>query len=123
MKLEKLLKGVEIIEIIGSVDCEINDFYFDSREIGNNDLFIAIPGTNSNGSEYINNAINNGASVIVCNSIPKNIDKNVTYIKSSNLRSVLAIISRNFYHNPSSKIKLIGVTGTNGKTSCSNFYV
>ena len=117
MKLEKLLKGVEKIEIIGSVDYEINDFYFDSREIGKNDLFIAISGTNSNGNEYINNAISNGASVIVCNNIPKKINKNVTYIKSSNLRSVLAIISRNFYDNPSSKLKLIGVTGTNGKTS------
>jgi len=100
MKLEKLLKGVEKIEIIGSVDYEINDFYFDSREIGKNDLFIAISGTNSNGNEYINNAISNGASVIVCNNIPKKINKNVTYIKSSNLRSVLAIISRNFYDNP-----------------------
>ena len=117
MRLENLLEGVEIVELIGSIDCEINDFHFDSREIGNYDLFIAISGTNSDGSEYIGDSIDNGATAIICSDIPKHLDKNVTYIKSSNLRSVLSVISKNFYDNPSTKLKLIGVTGTNGKTS------
>ena len=117
MRLENLLEGVEIVELIGSIECEINDFHFDSREIGNNDLFIAISGTSIDGSEFIDNAIDNGATAIICSDIPKHLDKNVTYIKSSNLRSVLSIISRNFYDKLSTKLKLIGVTGTNGKTS------
>lgn len=117
MRLENLLEGVEIVELIGSIECEINDFHFDSREIGNNDLFIAISGTSIDGSEFIGNAIDNGATAIICSDIPKHLDKNVTYIKSSDLRSVLSIISRNFYDKPSTKLKLIGVTGTNGKTS------
>ena len=117
MRLENLLEGVEIVELIGSIECEINDFHFDSREIGNNDLFIAISGTSIDGSEFIGNAIDNGATAIICSDIPKHLDKNVTYIKSSNLRSVLSIISRNFYDKLSTKLKLIGVTGTNGKTS------
>ena len=117
MRLENLLEGVEIVELIGSIECEINDFHFDSREIGINDLFIAISGTSIDGSEFIDNAIDNGATAIICSDIPKHLDKNVTYIKSSNLRSVLSVISRNFYDNPSTKLKLIGVTGTNGKTS------
>ena len=117
MRLENLLEGVEIVELIGSIECEINDFHFDSREIGNYDLFIAISGTSIDGSEFIANAIDNGATAIICSDIPKHLDKNVTYIKSSNLRYVLSIISRNFYDKPSTKLKLIGVTGTNGKTS------
>ena len=117
MRLKNLLEGVEVLELIGSIDCEINDFHFDSREIGNHDLFIAISGTSIDGSEFIGNAIDNGATAIICSDIPKHLDKNVTYIKSSNLRSVLSVISRNFYDNPSTKLKLIGVTGTNGKTS------
>ena len=117
MRLENLLEGVEVVELIGSIECEINDFHFDSREIGNNDLFIAISGTSIDGSDFIDNAIDNGVTAIICSDIPKHIEKNVTYIKSSNLRSVLSIISRNFYDKPSTKLKLIGVTGTNGKTS------
>ena len=117
MKLENLLKGVKINELIGSIERNINDFQFDSREIKNNDLFLAISGTNLDGNKYIGNAIDNGASVIVCNKIPKLIDDNVTYVRTSNLRAALAIVSRNFFHNPSTKLKLIGVTGTNGKTS------
>ena len=117
MKLENLLKGVKINELIGSIERNINDFQFDSREIKNNDLFLAISGTNLDGNKYIGNAIDKGASVIVCNKIPKLIDDNVTYVRTSNLRAALAIVSRNFFHNPSTKLKLIGVTGTNGKTS------
>ena len=117
MKLDNLLKGVKINELIGSIERNINDFQFDSREIKNNDLFLAISGTNLDGNKYIGNAIDKGASVIVCNKIPKLIDDNVTYVRTSNLRAALAIVSRNFFHNPSTKLKLIGVTGTNGKTS------
>ena len=117
MKLENLLRGVKINELIGSIERNINDFQFDSREIKNNDLFLAISGTNFDGNKFIGNAIDKGASVIVCNKIPKLIDDNVTYVRTSNLRAALAIVSRNFFHNPSTKLKLIGVTGTNGKTS------
>ena len=87
MKLENLLRGVKINEIIGSTERNINDFQFDSREIKNNNLFIAISGTNLDGNKYISNAIDNGASVIVCNKIPKLVDDNVTYIRTLNLRA------------------------------------
>ena len=118
MRLDDLIKGIEVKELIGSSNPNVNDFHFDSRKIKNNDLFIAIAGTFLDGNKYIDDAIKNGASVIVCNKLPDNLHNNLTYVLLSfDSREALAIISKNFYDNPSSKLKLIGVTGTNGKTS------
>ena len=89
-----------------------------SRLVKENYLFIAINGSNYNGNDYINQSIEYGASVIVSENFPREIDNKVTYIKVENIKKCLAIISNNFYEYPSEKIKLIGITGTNGKTTC-----
>ena len=119
MKLLKdILYKVEIQSVIGNTDIEINKIEFNSKKIIQNDLFIAIKGYKSDGNSFISNAISNGANAIICNSVPSQITKNVTYIIVFDSRKTLSLISSNYYDNPSQKIKLIGVTGTNGKTSC-----
>ena len=120
MTLDDILKGIDVLEIRGNRKCDIINFHFDSRLISENDMFIAINGVTQDGNEYINSAIEKGASVIVCNKIPQLTNDKVTYVLSKNTRKALSKISCNFYANPSKKIKLIGVTGTNGKTSVVN---
>jgi len=85
--------------------------------VGNNDLFIAIPGTVVDGHKFINQVIEKGASIIICETIPENISNKTTYIQVNSSSEALGVIASTFYGNPSSKIKLIGVTGTNGKTT------
>ena len=118
MKLLKdILYKVEIQSVIGKTDVDINKIEFNSKKIIKNDLFIAIKGYKSDGNSFISSAISNGASVIICTSFPTEIIKDVTYIVVNDSRKTLALISSNYYDNPSKKIKLIGITGTNGKTS------
>ena len=118
MKLLKdILYKVEIQSVIGNTDININKIEFNSKKILKNDLFIAIKGYKSDGNSFISNAISNGSKAIICNSVPSQITKDVTYIIVIDSRKTLALISSNYYDNPSQKIKLIGVTGTNGKTS------
>ena len=120
MRLNDILKDIDVLEIKGNRTCDIINFHFDSRLISENDMFIAINGVTQDGNKYINSAIEKGASVIVCDKIPQLINDKVTYVLSKNTRKALSKISCNFYGNPSKKIKLIGVTGTNGKTSVVN---
>ena len=120
MTLDDILKGIDVLEIRGNRTRDIINFHFDSRLISENDMFIAINGVTQDGNKYINSAIEKGASVIVCEKIPQLINDKVTYVLSKNTRKALSKISCNFYANPSKKIKLIGVTGTNGKTSVVN---
>ena len=117
MKLDSILEGVSVLEIKGDRSCDVLNFHFDSRLISENDMFIAVNGVFQDGNKYINSAIEKGASVILCESFPELINDKVTYILSNNPREALSKISSNFYNHPSKKIKLIGVTGTNGKTS------
>jgi len=117
MKLDYILEGVDVLEIKGNRSCDVLNFYFDSRLISDNDMFIAVKGVFQDGKKYINSAIEKGASVILCESFPELINDKVTYVLSKNARKALSKISCNFYNHPSKKIKLIGVTGTNGKTS------
>lgn len=95
----------------------INEVIFDSRKVGDKDLFVAQRGVSVDGHLFIDKAILSGASVIVCEKTPEAKDERVTYVEVDNSSSALAIISANFYENPSKKLKLIGVTGTNGKTT------
>ncbi len=115
--LKDILYKVPIISVIGNTSTSINEVVFDSRSVKQNDVFVAIVGTTSNGHDYIQTAIKNGATSIICEVIPKEISTNITYIKVENSMKALAIIAANFYENPSEKLKLIGVTGTNGKTT------
>lgn len=90
---------------------------FDSRAVEKGDLFVAVPGAAQDGHQWIENAIEKGAEVIVCERLPENIHKGICYIQTKDSHEALAIIASNFYGNPSGKIKLVGVTGTNGKTT------
>ena len=115
-KLSDILKGVEIVKTIGSTNIDINSIQFDSRKINNGDLFIAIKGTQVDGHTYIEKVIHLGAIVIICEVLPKQ-QNEVVYIQVNNSSKTLGIIASNFYEFPSSKLKLVGVTGTNGKTT------
>ena len=118
MNLKKILYGVSIDSTIGKMNKEVIMITSDSRLVKKKYLFIAINGSKYNGDDFIDQSIEYGASVIVSENFPKIINDKVTYIKVENIKKCLAIISNNFYEYPSKKIKLIGITGTNGKTTC-----
>jgi UDP-N-acetylmuramoyl-L-alanyl-D-glutamate--2,6-diaminopimelate ligase len=118
MKLLKdILYKTRLIEVIGSTNITINSISFDSRKIEKDTLFIAVKGTQSNGHEYINETIAKGAIAILCEDLPEIINEKVTYIKVNDTSQSLGIVASNFYDTPSENIKLVGVTGTNGKTT------
>ena len=118
--LKDILYKVQILAMSGSSDQKISNIEIDSRKIKKNNLFIALPGIRSDGHDYIENAISNGAIAIICNEFPDNLNKSYTYIKVKDTQKALGIISGNFFENPSKKIKLVGITGTNGKTTISS---
>ena len=97
---------------------EVVNVLFDSRKINNLSLFIAVNGVSQNGHHFISDAESNGACAIICDEIPENLKENITYIKVPNSSESIGVIASNFYDNPSEKLKLIGITGTNGKTTC-----
>ena len=106
-----------INSVSGNTAIEINEIHFDSRSVGVNDMFVAQRGWQVVGHDYIEKAISNGASVVVCEALPNSIPDSVTFIEVDNSSSALAVMASNFYGNPSSKLKLVGITGTNGKTT------
>ena len=116
-RLEEILQGVEVKEIVGDGFCEVDDLKLDSRNVKNQDLFFAVKGNLLDGHLYIDSAIKNGASVIVCEVLPEDINDKITYVVLDNIRYQIAKIASNFFDKPSQKLKLIGVTGTNGKTT------
>jgi UDP-N-acetylmuramoyl-L-alanyl-D-glutamate--2,6-diaminopimelate ligase len=116
-RLKDILYKVSIEAVEGSTFQAFTDIHFDSRKVGLNDVFVAIRGTQSDGHDYITSAVNQGAIAIVCEEFPQLQINGVTYIKVNDTREALAYIASNFYDNPSSQLKLIGVTGTNGKTT------
>ncbi len=118
MKLLKdILYKAGLIELIGSTNVAIMAISFDSRKIEKNSLFVAIKGTVGDGHQYIDQTIIKGAIAILCEELPDALNKDITYIKVKDAAIALGIVAGNFYDNPSEKIKLIGVTGTNGKTT------
>ena len=114
MKLKALLKDVKVLEISAETETEIGGISYDSRNTMKNDLFVAIRGFESDGHRFIGAALNAGASVIICEIKPI---EDIAYILVENSREALAIVSRNYFGDPASKMTLIGVTGTNGKTT------
>ena len=117
MKLQDLLYKVNILKLIGSTNIEISDVQFDSRKIQKKGLFIAIKGTISDGHQYIQNTIKEGVIAIIVEQLPSQLNDNITYVQVANSYNALGVIAANFYNNPSERIKLVGVTGTNGKTT------
>ncbi len=115
--LSDILHTVSILETIGSADVKISSLQMDSRKVKQGDCFVAVKGTASDGHNFISKCIEQGASVIVCEVLPKEIIANVTYIKVQNTCKSLGVLAGNFNDNPSTRMKVVGVTGTNGKTS------
>jgi len=115
--LKDILYKVTINAVVGTTNVSINAIQFNSRDIVENDLFVAIKGSLADGHDYIEKAIEQGAIVVVCENLPEVKNKGVSYIKVENSSSALAIMASNFYGNPSANLKLVGVTGTNGKTT------
>ena len=115
--LKDILYRVSIEAVHGATDVTISKIEFDSRKVESNTAFVAIKGTLSDGHDYIEKAITLGATVIVCEQFPETIVQGITYVKVNDANDALAYLSANFYDNPSEKIKLVGVTGTNGKTT------
>jgi UDP-N-acetylmuramoyl-L-alanyl-D-glutamate--2,6-diaminopimelate ligase len=115
--LKDILYKVAIESVTGSTDIAIQKIDFDSRKIEENDVFIAIRGTLSDGHDYIEKAIQLGATAIICDTLPENIEKGITYISVKDTNSALAFMAANYFESPSEKLKLVGVTGTNGKTT------
>lgn len=117
MKLEDILKNADVVRIAGPEDKEILSVCFDSAKAIPGCLFVATKGTKADGHDYIPNAIKAGAIAVVCEQLPLNIQNAITYIIVEDSSYVLGVISGNFYRNPSRDLKLVGVTGTNGKTT------
>lgn len=118
MKLIKdILYKVPIIDVMGSTLLSIVDVSFDSRKVNKGTLFVALKGVQTDGHLYIDKAIELGAKAVVCEEMPSQIDERVTYVKVADTNLALAFIAANYYDNPSENLNLIGVTGTNGKTT------
>ena len=118
--LKDILYKVSIEAVKGSTDVAIQKIEFDSRKVELNDVFVAIRGTVSNGHDFIEKALNQGAAVIVCDTFPSLIVNGVTYVQVKDTNLALAFLAANYYDNPSQNLKLVGITGTNGKTTISS---
>ena len=116
-QLKDILFGVQIEAIQGSTAQTINTIQFDSRQVGEGDLFVAVKGEQADGHDFIEKAIAKGAAAIVCQEKPEGSDDAVVWISTQNSREALAILASNYYERPSAQLKLVGVTGTNGKTT------
>jgi len=117
--LKDILYKIPIEKTIGSTAVAVRNIEFDSRNVGLNDVFVAIKGTVSDGHDYILKASEQGALVIICETLPETIINGITYVQVADSHKALAILAANYYENPSENIKLVGITGTNGKTTIS----
>lgn len=117
-QLKDILYKVNLIEVIGSTSVNVNQIVFDSREVKGGCVFVATVGVAVDGHKFISSAIESGASAIVCENIPDDVQADVVYVKVKNSQDALGQMAANFYDNPSHKLDLIGITGTNGKTTC-----
>lgn len=117
MRLSQLIINLNHLGITGETSKDVKGVNIDSRKVGQDHLFIAVRGTQADGHNFIGKAIEAGASVIVCEELPADINPEVTYIKVENSESVVGHIATAFYGNPTLRMQLVGVTGTNGKTT------
>ncbi|EHQ02164.1 UDP-N-acetylmuramoyl-L-alanyl-D-glutamate--2,6-diaminopimelate ligase [Gillisia limnaea] len=115
--LKDILYRVSMEAVVGKTSVHINAVQFDSRKVEFNDVFVAVRGTLSDGHEYITKAVNQGALAIICEVLPKDIVDGITYVQVENSQKALAFMAANYYDNPSANLKLVGITGTNGKTT------
>lgn len=117
MKLKEILTSIQPVKIIGNQDIEITGVDIDSRQVESGHLFMAMRGTQTDGHTYIPTAIEKGATAILCEELPAELAEGITYIQVADSEDAVGKIATTFYGNPSSKLELIGVTGTNGKTT------
>src|SRR4029077_16804895 len=115
--LRDILYKVALVEVDGPTDIPVSAIRFDSRKVNDGSLFAAVRGTLTDGHKFIDQVIEKGVSVIICEEMPAKKQKGITYIRVKDSAEALAIIASNFYDHPSSKLKLVGITGTNGKTT------
>lgn len=115
--LKDILYKVSLEAVVGDTNISVNEIHFDSRKVGFNDVFVAIKGTKSDGHDFIEKAVEQGALVVVCEDMPTNQVNGITYVQVKDSHKALAVMAANFYENPSANLKLVGVTGTNGKTT------
>jgi UDP-N-acetylmuramoyl-L-alanyl-D-glutamate--2,6-diaminopimelate ligase len=117
IKIKEILKGIEIVSISGTKSKVISGIEFDSRKAQKDSLFVAVKGYKTDGHNFISSAIASGASAVICETLPENPEKSICWIKTDDSAKALGMAASNFYGNPSSSLKLVGVTGTNGKTT------
>lgn len=117
MLLQDILYNTKILSVNGKTNITVSDICIDSRKVKNGAVFIAVSGSVNDGHNYIDIAIKNGAVAVVCETLPQSINTTVTYVKVQNSSVAAGIIAHQFYAGPTSKLKLVGVTGTNGKTT------
>ncbi len=117
MKLSELLKSVNVLQVAGSTEAEVTGVNIDSRKIGKGHLFVAIKGTQTDGHQFITKAVAQGAAAILCEEMPEERNNGVCYIQVASTEDIVGQVATSFYGNPSQKLKLVGVTGTNGKTT------
>lgn len=115
--LKDILYKVTLNAVVGNTSVEIRNIDFNSKNIAKNDVFVAIKGSVSDGHKYINAAINQGAVAVICETLPEELMNGVTYVEVDSSSKALAIMASNYYEEPSANLKLVGVTGTNGKTT------
>jgi UDP-N-acetylmuramoyl-L-alanyl-D-glutamate--2,6-diaminopimelate ligase len=116
-KLEDILYKVRIIAIRGNRDVTVKAITIDSRKVEAGSMFIAVKGEKFDGNNFIQQSIDKGVAIIVCEVLPQTLHDAVTYIQVKNAHEATAYIAHNFYDEPSRRLKLVGVTGTNGKTT------
>lgn len=116
-KLVNIISNLKSTQLIGSTDVLIKNIVFDSREVSEDSLFVAQKGSMLDGHQYIEKAVGQGAIAVVCEELPKRIENGVCYIQVADSGKALGTIAAEFYDHPSEKLKLIGITGTNGKTT------
>jgi UDP-N-acetylmuramoyl-L-alanyl-D-glutamate--2,6-diaminopimelate ligase len=117
MKIDNILKGIDVISVTGAKGKTISEIVFDSRSVTQDSLFVAVKGYSSDGHNYISQAVKSGAAAVICETLPDVQDKKVCWIKTSDSAKALGLAASNFFGNPSASLKLVGVTGTNGKTT------
>lgn len=117
MELNNLIKNIEVLEFVGDADKQIEGIEFDSRKVQKDFVFVAQRGVQVDGHRFIGKAVENGASVVVCEELPTSVIPNISYVKVADSNQVLGELAATFFEFPSKKMKVVGITGTNGKTS------
>lgn len=123
MKLQELLKNIQPVQIIGDAEVEVSGINIDSRKIKEGHLFVAMKGTQVDGHKFIPKAIELGAKSVLCEDMPEDKTEGVTYIQVESTEDAVGKVATLFYGDPSRKLKLVGVTGTNGKPPSPPYYI